>query len=157
MLTRQLTNNKQPDSFSTTTLLSNVTHIYFSCYFEDDYWKRLAAAFFLFFPDLAVMGAAEIVGAALIVGDCVGLGLTVGLLVLLPFFVFFSASFFAALAVTGAADTVGAALMVGWFVGLLVLDRFCTRRSVIIMPAAASLEAVHAKEDSPKASSATDS
>ena len=151
MLTRQLTNNKQPDSFSTTTLLSNVTHIYFSCYFEDDYWKRLAAAFFLFFPDLAVIGAAEIVGAELIVGA------SVGLLVLLPFFAFFSASFFAALAVTGAADTVGAALMVGWFVGLLVLDRFCTRRSVIIMPAAASLEAVHAKEDSPKASSATDS
>ena len=150
MLTRQLTNNKQPDSFSTTTLLSNVTHIYFSCYFEDDYWKRLAAAFFLFFPDLAVIGAAEIVGAELIVGA------SVGLLVLLPFFVFFSASFFAALAVTGAAEMVGAALMVGWFVGLLVLDRFCTRRSVIIMPAA-SLEAVHAKEDSPKASSATDS
>ncbi len=149
MLTRQLTNNKQPDSFSTTTLLSNVTHIYFSCYFEDDYWKRLAAAFFLFFPDLAVIGAAEIVGAELIVGA------SVGLLVLLLFF--FSAFFFAALAVTGAADTVGAALMVGWFVGLLVLDRFCTRRSVIIMPAAASLEAVHAKEDSPKASSATDS
>lgn len=148
MLTRQLTNNKQPDSFSTTTLLSNVTHIYFSCYFEDDYWKRLAAAFFLFFPDLAVIGAAEIVGAELIVGA------SVGLLVLLLFF--FSAFFFAALAVTGAADTVGAALMVGWFVGLLVLDRFCTRRSVIIMPAA-SLEAVHAKEDSPKASSATDS
>ena len=130
-------------------MLSNVTHIYFSCYFEDDYWKRLAAAFFLFFPDLAVIGAAEIVGAELIVGA------SVGLLVLLLFF--FSAFFFAALAVTGAADTVGAALMVGWFVGLLVLDRFCTRRSVIIMPAAASLEAVHAKEDSPKASSATDS
>ena len=129
-------------------MLSNVTHIHFSCYFEDDYWKRLAAAFFLFFPDLAVMGAAEIVGAELIVGAAVGL------LVLLLFF--FSAFFFAALAVTGAADTVGAALMVGWFVGLLVLDRFCTRRSVIIMPAA-SLEAVHAKEDSPKASSATDS
>ena len=152
MLTRQLTNNKQPDSFSTTTLLSNVTHIYFSCYFEDDYWKRLAAAFFLlFFPDLAVIGAAEIVGAELIVGASVGL-----LVLLLFFFAFFSASFFAALAVTGAADTVGAALMVGWFVGLLVLDRFCTRRSVIIM-SAASLEAVHAKEDSPKASSATDS
>lgn len=79
-------------------------------------------------------------------------------------FLDFAAFFFAALAVVGAADTVGAALTVGWFVGLLVLDPFfvfCTRRSSIIISrptrsCAISDEAVHAKGDSPKASSEVD-